>query len=204
MRASGFVSRRVRQGFTMIELLVVIVIIGVLSGLTIGLTSHFIESARKKNAADVCSQIATAWEKYHLDNTFWPDAYGLNSPGIKKMDTDMCLVLGSGGFLDVAYIDENATSGQKRNKDKDSQLKLGMLSPIGEKHFKKGSGSSSKMDRYLYHFVLDVNEDGMIDASDGMPEKVSGGKNIRGTAAVWCWPEDETAEKNGEVYAKNW
>lgn len=204
MSAKGLLSRRFRQGFTMIELLVVIVIIGVLSGLTIGATAHFIESARKKNAADMCRQIAVAWSKFHTDTSFWPDTYGINSPGVKKMDTEMCLVLGSGGFLDVAYIDENATSGQKKNKDNDSQLKYGLLSPIGEKRFKKGSSSNSKMERYLYQFVLDVNEDGVIDASDGMPEKVRGGTTIRGEVAVWCWPEDEDAEKNGEVYAKSW
>lgn len=196
-----------RAGFTLIELLVVIVILGILGGVAAGGYSAFIESARKKNAADVCEQIKVAWTNYHRDVGFWPEEYRISSSGVKKMDTDMCLVLGKAGLLDVLYIDDDATdtraqAGLRRNREKEAELKYGMLDPIGVKRFKQGRSAADVTD-HLYQFVLDVNEDGVVDSSDGLPARlaVPGGK-VRGDAAVWCWAED--GEKNGEVYAKSW
>ena len=193
-----------RSGFTLIEILVVIVIIGVLGALGMGGYNHFIEQARKKNAADVCSQIATAWSNYHRDLGFWPEEYGIASSGVKEMDPDMCLVLGKAKLLDVLYIDDDAPKGFKSNKNKESELKYGMLDPIGERLFKRNA-SAQKIKDHLYQFVLDSNEDGIVDSSDGMPAALTRGKKIRGDVAVWCWPEDkDAAEQDGEVYAKSW
>lgn len=196
-------SSPARRGFTLIEMLVVIVVIGLLGTLGFGGYSHFIEQARKRNAADLCAQIATAWTNYHRDLGFWPDSYGIASSGVKQMDTDMCLVLGKAKLLDVLYIDDNAATGLKRNKENDPELKYGMLDPIGERLFKRNP-KSAKIKDHLYQFVLDVNEDGIIDSSDGLPAKIAQGKKIRGDAAVWCWPEDEDAKSDGETYAQSW
>lgn len=204
-RTQGLRARR--AGFTLIELLVVIVILGILGGITAGGYTAFMESARRKNAADDCKQIAVAWTNYHRDVGFWPEEYKIASSGVKSMDTDMCLVLGKAGLLDVLYIDTDATdsttqAGLRRNRENEAELKYGMLDPIGAKRFKQGRSGSDVTD-HLYQFVLDVNEDGIVDSSDGLPAKLSvpGGK-VRGDAAVWCWAED--GEKNGEVYAQSW
>lgn len=198
---------RRRAGFTLIELLVVIVILGILGGVSVGGYATFMESARKRNATDICEQIKVAWTNYHRDLGFWPEEYKIASSGVKQMDTDMCLVLGKAGLLDVLYIDKDAVdskaqAGLRRNKDKEAELKYGMLDPIGAKRFKQGRSGRDVTD-HLYQFVLDVNEDGVIDASDGLPASLSvpGGK-VRGDAAVWCW--EEGGEKSGEVYAQSW
>ncbi|MGN0890757.1 MAG: prepilin-type N-terminal cleavage/methylation domain-containing protein [Candidatus Spyradenecus sp.] len=203
MRSVSRFPASLREGFTLIEILVVIVIIGVLGGLGMGGYSYFIEQARKKNAADMCAQIATAWTNFHRDLTFWPDEYKIGSSGVKEMDTDMCLVLGKGKYLDVLYIDSDSPAGLKRNKENEAELKYGMLDPIGERLFKRNP-RSAKIKEHLYQFCLDVNEDGIVDGSDGMPANVLQGKKIRGDAAVWCWPEDEAARSEGDVYAKSW
>lgn len=195
-----------KHGFTLIELLVVIAIIGILAGLAFGGYGHFIEQARKHNAAEVCSQIKTAWTNFHREYDCWPDEYSLSSSGEKKMDTDMCLVLGKAKLLDVLYLEDNSNDsrGLKSNKENEAELKVGLLSPIGKKKFDNGKRGSQVTD-YLYHFVLDVNEDGIIDTSDGMPAELTKGKTIRGDCAVWCWPEDvTTAKQEGETYAQSW
>lgn len=193
----------VYRGFTLIELLVVIVIIAILGAASIGGYAHFLEQARKKNAADMCEQIKVAWTNYHRDLGFWPSEYSISNSGVKAMDTDMCLVLGKAKLLDVLYIDDNAASGLKRNKEKESELKYGLLDPIGLDFFKRNR-SASKIKDHLYQFVLDVNEDGVVDASDGMPASLLRGKTIRGDVAVWCWPEDDAARKDGDTYAQSW
>ena len=197
-------SKQMKRGFTLIELLVVIAIIGILGGASFGGYQHFIEQARKKNATDVCAQIKTAWTNFHRETGFWPDVYGLDSSGVKKMDTDMCLVLGKAKLLDVLYIDEDSDNrGLKRNKENEADLKYGLLDPIGKKRFDNGRSGSQVTD-HLYHFVLDVNEDGVLDGADGMPAALLRGRTIRGDAAVWCWPEDEEAQKDGDTYAQSW
>ena len=202
----SFKTSTARAGFTMIELLVVIVILGVLTAATMGGFTHFIESAHKKNAADICEQIKVAWTNYHREVGFWPEEYKISSANVKQMDPDMCLVIGKAGFLDVIYIDKDGDDqtqrGLKKNKDKEAELKVGMLSPLGTKLFKAGRRGKD-VEQYLYQFVLDVNEDGIVDGSDGLPSKlqVAGGK-VRGDAAVWCWAKD--GETTGEIFAKSW
>lgn len=192
-----------RSGFTLIELLVVIVILGILSTASIGAYSHFFEQARKKNATEVCVQIKTAWTNYHRDLGFWPDAVA--KTGVRQMDTEMCEILGKAKLLDVLYIDDDSdgASGLKRNRENDAELKYGMLDPTGQKLFDRGV-TGSRVTDHLYQFVLDVNEDGVVDASDGMPADLTRGRTIRGDVAVWCWPEDEDARADGETYAQSW
>lgn len=193
-----------KAGFTLIELLVVIVILGILSAASIGAYSHFFEQARKKNASEVCSQIKVAWTNYHRDLGFWPDKVAQS--GVQEMDVEMCEILGKAKYLDVLYLDDdsqNAASGLKRNKDNEAELKYGMLDPIGQKLFDRGA-TGSRVTDHLYQFVIDQNEDGVVDGSDGMPANLLNGRTIRADVAVWCWPEDEDARSDGETYAQSW
>ncbi len=195
-----------RSGFTMVELLVVIVVIGILSSITLVGVSSYIEAGKKKNAKDVCAQVAAAWTQY-CDNHhgIW-FAEGLDNSGVKEMDTDMCSVLGSESLLDVLYIDEdgNEPAGYQRNKERDSELHIGLLSPLGLEMFESGTRGSALKD-YLYQFVLDVDGNGIIDGSDGLPASLNPGNGgIRAKAAVWCWPKDEAARADGETFAQSW
>lgn len=192
---------RARSGFSLIELLVVIVIIAVLSAAGGGAYMHFIEQARRSNASDTCAQIATAWTNYHRELGFWPDPVGKS--GVQEMDTEMCEILGKAGLLDVLYVDDSETnSGLTRNRQNDPELAVGLLSPVGLELFERGV-RGARVEEHLYQFVLDANEDGVVDSSDGLPGEF-GGVKVRGDAAVWCWPEDEDARRDGEVYGCNW
>lgn len=189
-----------RKGFTLVELLVVIVILGVLIAACAGAYAHFIEQSRRKNAADVCDQIAAAWTTYHRDLGFWPDEVGRS--GVQEMDTEMCTILGKAGVLDVLYIDSSdsnsAADGLRRNRDNVAELRYGLLDPIGQRLFDNGR-RGSEVEDHLYQFVLDDDEDGVIE----LPSEVGGGR-IRADAAVWCWPESRDARNAGETYAQSW
>ena len=189
-----------RRGFTLIELLVVIVILGVLIAACAGAYAHFIEQARRKNAADVCAQIAAAWTTYHRDLGFWPEEVGRSS--VQEMDTEMCTILGKAGVLDVLYIDSSnssdAADGLRRNRENVAELRYGLLDPIGQRLFDAGQRGSA-VEEHLYQFVLDDDEDGIIN----LPSEVGGG-TVRADAAVWCWPESDEARSAGETYAQSW
>ena len=153
--------QKARRGFTLIELLAVIVILGVLVAACAGAYAHFIEQARRKNAADVCDQIAAAWTTYHRDLGFWPDEVARS--GVQEMDSEMCTILGKAGVLDVIYIDSSnsndAADGLRRNRENVAELKYGLLDPIGQRLFDAGR-RGSEVEEHLYQFVLDDDEDG--------------------------------------------
>ncbi len=183
-------------GFTMIELLVVIVVLGILIAASGGAYAHFVKQANQRNAADICSQIKTAWSSYHRDLGFWPEV--IKKSGEQQMDVEMCEILGSAQLLDVLYIDDDDPNlGLQQNKDNEPELSVGMLSPLGLKKFNAGRRSNLKDD--LYHFVIDANEDGIVDASDGLPVGPLEVQRVRGDVAVWCWDEGKE-----EAYAKSW
>ncbi len=195
-----------RGGFTMVELLVVIVVIGILSSITLVGVSSYIEAGKQKNAKDVCAQVATAWTAYSDNHHGIWFAEGLDNAGVKQMDTDMCRVLGSEGLLDVLYLEEDGSEpeGLRANKDRESELKVGLLSPLGEEMFAAGKRGGELKD-YLYQFVLDVDGNGIIDGSDGLPAALNPGNGgIRAKAAVWCWPESAEARADGEAFATSW
>lgn len=189
-----------KRGFTLIELLVVIVIIGILGGTALVGFSNFFTRAEQKNANEMCKQIADAWTRYYSDLGFWPSA--VDSASTQEMDTDMCAILGQAKLLDVNYIisgeEADTASGLTRNRDDDPQLKFGLLDPTGLERFNRGERGAD-LKEHLYQFVLDHDGDGRIT----LPGEIGGGE-IQATAAVWCWPEDDAARQDGDVFGKSW
>jgi prepilin-type N-terminal cleavage/methylation domain-containing protein len=88
-------SRKLAQGFTLVELLVVIVIIGLLAALLLPALSKAMCNGRMGACEHLIDNLAQATKSYELDcNGFPPDAAGnatsslvqaLNSPGPKKL-----------------------------------------------------------------------------------------------------------------------
>lgn len=65
-------TRRGRRGFTLIELMVVIVILGILAGLIIPRIMGRPDEARQTKARIMIEGIETALKLYRLDNGFYP------------------------------------------------------------------------------------------------------------------------------------
>ncbi|WP_243543971.1 type II secretion system major pseudopilin GspG [Pseudodesulfovibrio tunisiensis] len=73
-------TRRRRGGFTLIELMVVIVILGVLAGLIVPQFMDEPQKARVVKAKMQIEAISTALKKFYIDNGFYPSTeQGLNA-----------------------------------------------------------------------------------------------------------------------------
>ena len=61
-----------RKGFTLIEIMVVVVILGLLSTLVVPRIGPLIDDARRKTAASNIQGLVTNLEMYYADNGFYP------------------------------------------------------------------------------------------------------------------------------------
>jgi prepilin-type N-terminal cleavage/methylation domain-containing protein len=61
-----------RQGFTLVEMLAVIAIIGILAGLALTLLPNATVDGKRKRTKSQLTQIQTAIESYHAKNGFYP------------------------------------------------------------------------------------------------------------------------------------
>ena len=64
--------RRNKSAFTLIELMVVVVIIGILAGLVLGITSYATRKASTSNAIAEIETIRNALEEYRLEHQGYP------------------------------------------------------------------------------------------------------------------------------------
>lgn len=71
-RREGRGKRRGREGFTLIEMMVVIVILGVLAGLIVPQFMDEPQKARVVKAKLQMESISTALKKFYIDNGFYP------------------------------------------------------------------------------------------------------------------------------------
>ncbi len=68
-----------RKGFTLIEMLTVISVLGILMALLFPAYSRVQKTARNVAATDLCNQVAAAWANLQLDNGRYPSRALLNS-----------------------------------------------------------------------------------------------------------------------------
>ena len=72
----GFFNRRLsnQHGFTMLELMVVVIIVAVLAAVAVPLYTGFIKKARVSEAEARLGQILTAAKSFGQENNTWPTA----------------------------------------------------------------------------------------------------------------------------------
>ena len=169
-----------KKGFTLIEMLVVIGIIGALVAASVGGYSAVTKSAERARARDLVQQVALALSTlYERTGGELP----LRSAGVGE----------SGGRLDdlVAYplagqyLSLSHSGGKLTGYDR-----FGVLDPWGLAILKrKGSSAELKdVQDHLLWFAVDTDGDGVIMGAQVGGESV----NVRATAIVWCAGKDGT------------
>ena len=74
----------IERGFTLVELLIVIVILGILAGIVVFAVGNLTSSAKSNSCATEKSTIITADEAYKAQNGSYTDTTGLVSAGLLK------------------------------------------------------------------------------------------------------------------------
>lgn len=199
---------RLTPGFTLIEMLVVVGIITVLIGASIGGYAKMTKSAEKAKAQELVSNVATALTALFQQEGAWPRRLarkGASGDGELDAETAYSLVAGTTKYLSLT-TQGNRLAGLDR---------FGVVTPWATSVIKrKGlsaaltdmvTGSTTVKDHVL-HYALDLDGDGIAEANVG-GESVK----IRATAAVWCigkdggdkgkpWPYAH-GRKAGDIYS---
>ena len=178
-----------KKGFTLIEMLVVIGIIAVLIGASIGGFSSMTRTAEKARAQELVNNVATALTALFQQEGNWPKRLATNGQTDGRLDENASLPLARGKYFSLT------TTGT----DKDMKLigldRFGIVSPWATAIIKRRGTSASLSDvvlnaktiqDHILHYALDLDGDGVIKGAN------VGGKSIdiRATVAVWCAGRD--------------
>ena len=177
-----------RKGFTLVEMLVVLGIIAVLVGATIGGYSKFAATAEKVRCQELVANTATALTALFQQDGAWPRALRTNGATDGELDKDAAYPLAAGGYLSLTVAD-----GKLAGLDR-----FGVVSPWATDHIKRRGSSASLGDKvalgtlqdHILHYALDLDGDGIIEGANVGGEAV----DIRATAAVWCCGKDGKIE----------
>ena len=177
-----------RQGFTLVEMLVVIGILGILASATVMSLTHMKRAAMQSEAQKMVTETATAFNLLLQQERKWPTVIVDNSNQQGGMNEDVCAVFQSRKLLDVTTY-KRGQVGSVINAD--SLDRFGLMDPFGQAGMKKmpkcrsaGTpvpGGYGTFDDHLIQYRVDRNYDGYVDSSEGAPR----GMRIRASVIVW-------------------
>ena len=188
---------KMKKGFTLVEMLVVLGIIAVLVGATVGAYSKMTGTAEKTKCQELVNNTATALTALFQQHGVWPKALirnnnqeaGLDATAAYPLKDYMSLTLSSDGSK-LAGLD-----------------KFGIVSPWATAHIKRRGSSASISDKvasgtiqtHTLKYALDLDGDGIIEGVQVGGETV----DIRATAAVWCCGKDGVLENYAQGLRKD-
>lgn len=194
-----------KKGFTLIEMLVVVGIIGILVASGIGAFSHMTKAAERQRCQELVSNVATALTALFNQNGSWPRAL-INDGGGKdgELDETAAYPLAKGGFMTLTMsTDEGKLSGYD---------KFGIVTPWAMALI-KAKGTSAAISHkvpgggtikdHILHYALDLDGDGIIESANVGGQSI----DVRATAIVWACGKDGKIEpyrrglKGDDVYS---
>lgn len=202
-----------QSGFTLIEMMVVVAIIGILAAALFVSYSTIVKSARKAKATEAVSNAKSALESINFDGR-WPSAI-LNAKkynGYYVMDDKVAIELYKHGKLNVDCKVSEDSDGHKsyrlRGKDRCGIADPWAQDVLGRSKYQNKDGQSllgepvssgGKVQDHLIYFAVDKDGDGFVDKSEGAPVN-----KVRARVITWCAGEDGglgdcTSDKVGKV-----
>ena len=175
-----------KRGFTLVEMLVVIGIIAVLVGASIGGYSAVTKSAEKAKCQELVSNVATALTAMFQQEGVWPKRLATQGKTDGKLDAQTAYALVAG---QTAYFSLTKKGNQLAGNDR-----FGIVTPWAAAAIKRAGASASlgtaigsmTVDDHILHYALDLDGDGKILGASVGGQSV----DIRATAAVWCCGKD--------------
>ena len=178
--------KAMKRGFTLVEMLVVIGIIAVLVGASIGGYSAVTKSAEKAKCQELVSNVATALTAMFQQEGVWPKRLAAQGKTDGKLDAQTAYALVAG---QTAYFSLTKKGNQLAGNDR-----FGIVTPWAAAAIKRAGASASlgtaigsmTVDDHILHYALDLDGDGKILGASVGGQAV----DIRATAAVWCGGKD--------------
>lgn len=177
-----------KKGFTLIEMLVVIGIIAVLAGASIGVFAKASKKAQLAKGRELVSNVATALATIYQQSGRWPEALvDANGQNDWKLGEAAALVLARKGVLSLSYKNVNGVytlTGPDR---------FGIVDPWAYAVLKRDESfgksapvpSGKTVDDHFLRFAIDVDGRGFTEAT------VCGKKiSVRAPAIVWSTGPD--------------
>lgn len=189
---------KARNGFTLVEMLVVVGIIAVLAGAGLGVYKGAVASAQKATAAELISNVRTALVAAMQQNEEWPKAVlAEGASGNGQMTASVGAALVKRGVISLTY----KTMDDPRTGSKIYVLsgldQCGIVSPWAQAVIKRkaAAGAVSESERvptggtirdHRLRFSVDDDFDGIVKVNYENSRSVE----VRASAAVWCCGRD--------------
>ena len=179
-----------KTAFTMIEMLVVIAIIAILTGITVGSYNYVTKLAQKTRGVELVSNVATALNALYLRENRWPPSLLNEANGEGRLTARAAACLAVHKLMSLTYTTREEEGEQVYVLS--GLDRCGIVTPWATAVLKKlpagGSPLAAKVPSggtirdHQLHFAIDDDGDGIVVANLG-----SGMRKIRATAVVWSW-----------------
>lgn len=173
-----------KNGFTLVEMLVVIGIIGILTGASIVGYNSAVLKAENSRAQELVHNAATALTACYQSQGYWPTAI-IEGADAQKLDENAVLPLAKKSYLSMNVGDDGKLAGFDRfglvtpwaqNVIKSRGKSVSLTTPVGN--------TKAKIEDHILRYAIDDDDDGLVEVN------VNGASlRVRASACVWCCPK---------------